>query len=82
RREKLAEQAALKKRRENELAKNANLAWRGSGFTDIPASIRRTGFDVVEPSVSQKLHDILGDARQKESREKAREKGKRAGGKR
>ena len=80
RRTKLAEEKALKQRRANELARGGNLQWRGGGFTDIPASIRRTGFDRVEPSVSQKISDVLGDARLKEGREKARDKGKRQGG--
>lgn len=80
RREKLAEDHALKQRRTNELARSGNLQWRGGGFTDIPASIRRTGFDRHEPSVSQKITDVLGDAREKEGRSKARDKGKRQGG--
>lgn len=77
RKAKLEEERLLKQRRANELARGSNLPWRGSGFTDIPASIRRTGFDRVEPTVSQKLHDILGETKEKESRVKHREKGRR-----
>ena len=80
RKAKLEEERALKERRARELARGTNLPWRGSGFTDIPSSIRRTGFDRQEATVSQKLHDILGDAKEKESRVKNREKGKRSGG--
>jgi hypothetical protein len=80
RREKLAEEKALKTRRASELTRSTHLPWRGGGFTDIPASIRRTGFDQVEPSTSQKIHDVLGDAREKAGRAKAKEKGKRQGG--
>lgn len=75
RREKLAEEKALRERRENELARASRLTPRG--LDDVPASIRRTGFDRVEPSVSQKIHDVLGDAREKQGRAKAREKGRR-----
>ena len=82
RKAKLEEERALRERRAGELMRGATAPWRGSGFRDIPSSIYRTGFDRDEPTVSQKLNDILGDARQKESREKARAKGKRAGGKR
>lgn len=80
RKAKLEEERVLKQRRANELARGSNLQWRGSGFTDIPASIRRTGFDRVEPTVAQKLHDILGDVKEKDSRVKHREKGRRQGG--
>lgn len=82
RKAKLEEERLHKQRRANELARGTNLPWRGSGFTDIPASIRRTGFDRVEPTVSQKLHDVLGEVREKDSRVKNREKGKRQGGNR
>lgn len=80
RQEKLAEEKALKDRRASELARGSNLEWRGGGFGDIPASIRRTGFDRQEPTVSQKIQDVLGDAREKEGRAKAKAKGKRVGG--
>lgn len=80
RREKLAEEKALRERRERELARSSSMQWRGMDRMGVPASIRRTGFDRDEPSTSQKIHDVLGDARQKESREKMRDKGRRQGG--
>lgn len=80
RRAKLDEERALRARREGELARGSNLQWRGGGFTDIPASIRRTAFDRQEPNLHQKLADVLGEVKEKESRAKNREKGKRQGG--
>ena len=80
RKEKLEEQSALKKRRANELAKGARMDMSRIDPFNIPASIRRTGFDRHEPSVAQKLQDILGEAKEKESRAKAKAKGKRQGG--
>lgn len=80
RREKLEEEKLLRTRRAKELARGSRLEWRGGGFTDIPASIRRTGFDRDEPSTSQKIHDVLGDPREKDGRTKAKSKGKRQGG--
>ena len=80
RKAKLEEERALKERRANELARGSRLEWRGGGFSDIPASIRRTGFDTKEPTVSQKIQDVLGEAREKEGRAKAKAKGKRVGG--
>jgi len=82
RREKLAEEKSLRERREKELARSSGLEWRGMDRMGVPASIRRTGFDRDEPSTAQKIHDILGENREKAGRAKAREKGKRAGGKR
>lgn len=79
RREKLAEERALRERRERELARGANLSWRGMDHMGVPASIRRTGFDREEPTVAQKLHDVLGEAREKEGRAKNRDKGRRQG---
>lgn len=80
RKAKLEEARALKERRERELARSRNLEWRGGGFTDIPASIRRTGFDRHEPSLESKIGDVIGAAREKEGRVKHREKGRRHGG--
>jgi hypothetical protein len=80
RKAKMEEARGLKERRERELSRSRNLEWRGGGFTDIPASIRRTGFDRQEPSLQNKLSDVLGDAREKESRARNREKGRRQGG--
>lgn len=80
RKEKLEEEKRLRARRANELAKGARIDTSRIDPFNIPASIRRTGFDRVEPTVSQKLHDILGDAKEKEGRAKARDKGKRQGG--
>lgn len=80
RKAKLEEEKLLRQRRANELARGANLPRRGMDNMGIPASIRRTGFDREEPTVAQKLHDILGEAKLKESREKARDKGRRQGG--
>lgn len=80
RREKLAEERALKERRGNELRRNSSLEWRGMDLGNVPTGIRRTAFDRVEPSVSQKIEDVLGAARLKESREKMRDKGRRQGG--
>jgi hypothetical protein len=45
----------------------------------VPASIRRTAFDREEPSVAQKISDVLGEAKEKEGRAKARDKGRRQG---
>jgi len=80
RREKLEEERRLRDRRQNELARNARITTERIDPFNIPASIRRTGFDRVEPSVAQKLQDILGEAKQKESRLKNRDKGRRQGG--
>lgn len=80
RRLKLEEEKRLKARRANELQRGSSLEWRGMGMRDVPASIRRTAFDVVEPSVSQKISDVLGDAREKEGRAKAKDKGRRQRG--
>ena len=80
RREKLAEERALRERRANELARNARIDRSRIDPFGVPTSIRRTGFDRVEPSTSQKIQDVLGDARAKEGREKARAKGRRQGG--
>lgn len=80
RKAKLEEEKALKQRRANELARANRLERRGMDAMGVPASIRRTGYDVVEPTVAQKLHDILGEAKLKESREKMRDKGRRQGG--
>lgn len=80
RREKLAEEKALRTRRAGELARASNVEWRGMDRMGVPASIRRTGFDRDEPSTAQKIHDILGENREKEGRAKARAKGKRLRG--
>lgn len=80
RREKLEEEKRLRARRAGELAKGARIDTSRIDPFNIPASIRRTGFDRVEPTVSQKLQDILGDAREKEGRAKAKARGKRQGG--
>lgn len=80
RKAKLEEERALRERRERELARNRSLEWRGGGFTDIPASIRRTGFDRQEPSLDAKIGDVLGTAQEKEGRAKSRDKGRRQGG--
>lgn len=80
RRAKLEEERALKARREGELARSQNLPWRGMGFNDIPAGVRRTAYDREEPHLGQKIQDVLGEARQKESREQHREKSRRSGG--
>lgn len=80
RKAKLEEERALRDRRAGELHRARSLEWRGGGFSDIPASIRRTGFDRREPTVDAKITDVLGAAREKESRLKNREKGRRQGG--
>lgn len=80
RKAKLDEERALRERRERELARNRSLEWRGGGFTDIPASIRRTGFDRSEPTLDAKIGDVLGTPAVKEGREKHRDKGRRQGG--
>ena len=80
RKAKMDEQRLLKERRERELSRSRTLEWRGGGFTDIPASIRRTGFDRQEPSLENKLGDVLGALKEKEGRVKNREKGRRHGG--
>lgn len=80
RKAKLEEERMLRLRREQELARGAASTWRGQGFRDIPASVYRTGFDRAEPTLAQKVQDVLGDAREKEGRAKAREKGRRHGG--
>ena len=80
RKAKLEEESALKKRRANELARGARMDMSRIDPFNIPASIRRTGFDRHEPSVAQKLQDILGEAKEMEGRAKAKQKGKRQGG--
>lgn len=80
RREKLAEERALRERRGAQLRRSSSLEWRGMDLGNVPAGIRRTAFDRAEPSVSQKIEDVLGAARLKESREKMRDKGRRQGG--
>jgi colicin import membrane protein len=77
RREKLEEEQRLRERRERELRGGASLEWRGMSHMGVPSGIRRTAFDRVEPSVSQKISDVLGDAKEKEGRAKARAKGRR-----
>lgn len=81
RKAKLEEEKLLRDRRQRELARSNNLEWRGGGFTDIPASIRRTGFDRKEPDLNTKISDILGDARVKEGRAIHREKSRKQSGK-
>lgn len=80
RRAKLEEDRMLRERRAATLQQNKNLQWRGMSIDGIPASIRRTGFDRIEPTVMQKITDILGDAKEKEGRAKNRDKGRRHGG--
>lgn len=80
RREKLEEEKRLRARRAGDLAKGARMDMSRIDPFNIPASIRRTGFDRAEPSVAQKLQDVLGDLKEKEGRAKARDKGKRQGG--
>ena len=77
---KLEEDRMLRERRAQQLHRNANLEWRGMSNDGIPTSIRRTGFDREEPSLKQKIGDILGDAKEKEGRAKARDRGRRQGG--
>lgn len=81
RKAKLDEERALKQRRANELARGTNLPWRGMDTMGVPASIRRTGFDRDEASTTQKIHDVLGETKEKDGRVKHRAKGKRQGGK-
>ncbi|GEM_PF-5078018 len=80
RKAKLEEERALRERRQGELARGATAPWRGMDQSGVPTGIRRTAFDRAEPSLQQKITDVLGDARAKESREKNREKGRRQGG--
>lgn len=80
RRAKQEEERRLRQLRKNTLVQNQNLEWRGMDHMGVPASIRRTGFDRVEPGVQQKIQDILGEAREKEGRAKNRDRGRRAGG--
>lgn len=80
RRLKLEEERQLKERRQKQLQGAKGLEWRGMAWGDVPTGIRRTPFDRAEPSLQQKLSDVLGDAKQKEGREKARAKGKRQAG--
>lgn len=80
RKAKLEEERLLRERRERELLRSRNLQWRGGGFTDIPASIRRTGFDRAEPPLDAKIGDVLGTPQEKEGRAKNRDKGRRQGG--
>lgn len=79
RKAKLEEERALKQRRAGELSRATNLQWRGMSWGDVPSSIRRTPFDRAEPSVTQKITDVLGDAKEKEGRAKHRAKGKKQG---
>lgn len=80
RRAKLEEERRLRERRAGELARSTSLQWRGMSIDGIPTGIRRTAFDRVEPSVSQKIQDVLGDPAEKEGRAKNRDKGRRQGG--
>lgn len=80
RRAKLEEERALRERRAGELARGAHLEWRGMSLEGVPTSIRRTGFDRKEPDLSTKIQDVLGAAREKEGRTKARDRGRRQGG--
>lgn len=77
---KLEEERTLRERRARELAKGANLEWRGMSRAGVPTGIRRTAFD-PEPSLAQKIDDVLGKPPEKEGRAKARDKGRRLGGK-
>lgn len=77
---KLEEERRLKARRQQELARGSTLSWRGMSWGDVPTSVRRTPFDREEPSVSQKITDVLGDPKEKEGRAKNRDKGRRQGG--
>jgi len=81
-RAKLEEEKRLRDMRAQKLAGGANLKWRGMPWGDVPTGIRRTPFDRDEPSVHQKIGDVLGDAKEKEGRAKAKAKGKRQGGSR
>jgi len=74
------EERRLRALREQKLQQGATASWRGMDRMGVPASIRRTPFDREEPSVSQKIQDVLGDAKEKEGRAKNREKGKRQSG--
>jgi hypothetical protein len=80
RRAKIEEEKRLRERRARELQRGATLDWRGMPTGDVPTGIRRTAFDREEPTVAQKIHDVLGEARQKEGRAKARDRGRRQGG--
>lgn len=77
---KLEEERTLRERRQRELQKGATLSWRGMDRSGVPTGIRRTAFD-PEPSLAQKLDDVLGKPAEKDSRVKNREKGRRQGGK-
>lgn len=80
RKAKLEEERALRARREGELARGAKIDTSRWDPFNVPSSIRRTGFDRQEASTSQKIHDVLGDPREKAGRSKAKAKGKRQGG--
>jgi hypothetical protein len=80
RKAKLEEERMLRARRQGELARGATSQWRGMDQSGVPTGIRRTAFDRQEPSLQQKLSDVLGDAKIKEGREKHRAKGSRQGG--
>ena len=80
RRAKMEEEKALKLRRSSELARGTNLEWRGMSISGVPSGIRRTAWD-REPSLDQKVRDVLGDPLKKEGRAKNSAKGKRQGGK-
>lgn len=80
RKAKLEEERLLRERRANELQRGKSLEWRGMWTGGDMPGVRRTAFDRVEPSLAEKLHGVLGDPAEKESRAKNREKGKRQGG--
>lgn len=79
-RAKLEEEKRLRDRRTSQLAGGKDLQWRGMSWGDVPTGIRRTPFDRKEPNVTQKINDVLGDAKEKEGRAKAKAKGKRQSG--
>lgn len=80
RKAKLEEERALRERRERELAGSKNLQWRGQWTGGDMPGVRRTAFDRIEPSLAEKLHGVLGEVQEKDSRAKNREKGRRQGG--
>ncbi|MEA3199008.1 MAG: hypothetical protein QOE90_436 [Thermoplasmata archaeon] len=80
RKAKLEEERALRERRERELAGGSNLAWRGAWTAGNLPGVHRTAFDRVEPSLADKIHGVLGDAKEKDGRAKNRDKGRRQGG--
>jgi hypothetical protein len=78
--EKLAEERALKARRANELLHGATASWRGMPHAGVGRGIARTPFDRAEPKLAEKIDDVLGAAKEKEGRAKARAKGRRQRG--